>query len=127
MFARLDPSATSYEPRPPTGQADPFFLLMSQVRRVVRRRPHPLAQLVGQSPAVVLGAPIEWTRDDKADAGVFCLKFQMTTHQHYQYDYGSTGHSFEALARGELNGNGKLSRFRLSGTEAAGNPSLPQH
>jgi hypothetical protein len=48
----------------------------------------------------------------------------MRVPQRFQYDYHSTGHTFEALAHGDLNGDGKLSRFRLIGTEAAGKPSL---
>jgi hypothetical protein len=66
----------------------------------------------------------EWTRDEQTNAGFWCLKFQMRVPQRFQYDYHSTGHTFEALAHGDLNGDGKLSRFRLIGTEAAGKPSL---
>lgn len=66
----------------------------------------------------------DWTRDQKANAGFACLKFELSQPQYYQYDYRSTGHTFEAIARGDLDGDGKLSLFRMRGTEAGGKPVL---
>ena len=66
----------------------------------------------------------DWFRDKSANAGFSCLKFEMTQPQYYQYDYRSTGHTFETTARGDLNGDGKLSLFTLRGKEAGGKPVL---
>ena len=64
-------------------------------------------------------APSEW----KDNAGWTCLRFHMRDPQFYQYNYvatpptggGDTGDSFECIARGDLNGDGVLSTFRMLG------------
>ncbi len=66
--------------------------------------------------------PASWA----ADAGWKCLKFSMKDPQYYQYQYLTTGdgsadgHGFDAVARGDLNGNGVNSEFKLSGKVQGG-------
>jgi type IV pilus assembly protein PilA len=66
--------------------------------------------------------PAAWNVDQPTNAGFACLKFTMDQPQYYMYGYsltgaGSTvGNSFAATAQGDLNGDGTLSLFQLSGT-----------
>ena len=57
----------------------------------------------------------EWQKDAAANAGFACLKFEMTSPQYFQYDYAATASTFTVRARGDLNGDGKLSTFELKG------------
>jgi type IV pilus assembly protein PilA len=62
----------------------------------------------------------EWNVDSAINAGFSCLKFSVDQPQYYIYSYsvqGSshTGDSFTASARGDLNGDGVLSLFQLTG------------
>jgi hypothetical protein len=59
--------------------------------------------------------PAEWQLDKDAHAGFACLGFEMSSPQYYQYDYQSTGTAFTATARGDLNGDGQLSSFTVTG------------
>ena len=59
--------------------------------------------------------PTEWKTDSARDAGFACLKFEMTSPQYFQYDYKATATGFVATAHGDLNGDGKLSTFELTG------------
>jgi len=66
-------------------------------------------------------APGEWAVDASRNAGFACLKFSMDMPQYYLYTYRATGGSapgdtFEAIANGDLNGDGVTSEFRLGGT-----------
>jgi len=67
----------------------------------------------------------DWTVDQPTNAGFYCLKFSMDAPQYYMYSYALTGagttagDSFTATAQGDLNGDGVLSLFQLSGTIAA--------
>ncbi len=65
----------------------------------------------------------DWNVDEKANpvAGFACLKFSMDMPQYYMYAYSITGSgsnpgdSFTASAQGDLNGDGVLSLFQLTG------------
>ena len=71
-------------------------------------------------------ASSDWQMDRVANAGFYCLKFEISQPQYYQYDYkrtGSgllTGDSFEAIAHGDLNGDGVTSTFSVRGQIGAG-------
>jgi type IV pilus assembly protein PilA len=63
-------------------------------------------------------APADW--GGSMDAGWQCLGFEMNDPQHFQYDYNATGTTavgsiFEALAMGDLDGDGKLSTYSMRG------------
>ena len=64
--------------------------------------------------------PSEWAAGD-ANTGWKCLRFTMDEPQYYQYSYkssgttGANGDTFQAIANGDLNGNGTLSTFELDG------------
>ncbi|MBK7586327.1 MAG: prepilin-type N-terminal cleavage/methylation domain-containing protein [Myxococcales bacterium] len=71
-------------------------------------------------------SPSDWNLDTATQGkGFACLRFTMTDPQFFQYDYksstddwaqaGADGTTFDAIARGDLNGDGVLSDFRLSG------------
>ncbi len=62
----------------------------------------------------------DWEVDKASDAGFYCLRFSMTTPQHYQYDYKATATGFTVTARGDLDGDGVFSEFRLDGTLVGG-------
>ncbi len=65
----------------------------------------------------------DWNRDAAANAGFSCLRFEMAMPQYYQYDYDTTGSAsrqapgdgFHAIAKGDLDGDGKTSSFVLGG------------
>ena len=59
----------------------------------------------------------DWNKDVAANVGFACLKFSMDAPQYYMYTYGipSTS-SFDAIANGDLNGDGVLSTFAISGS-----------
>ncbi len=67
-----------------------------------------------------MSMPTEWT-SDPPDTGFTCLRFIMDAPQYYMYGYSRTGKgsaegdSFTATARGDLDGDGVLSRFELTG------------
>ncbi len=60
-------------------------------------------------------SPAEWNTGD-ANNGWKCLRFTMDQPQYYMYKYASTTGSFQAIANGDLNGDGTLSTFELDGT-----------
>jgi type IV pilus assembly protein PilA len=69
-------------------------------------------------------SPNDWAVDAPRNAGFACLKFAMNMPQYYRYTYrakggSSPGDAFEALAEGDLNGDGITSEFRLDGTIGA--------
>lgn len=57
----------------------------------------------------------DWERDAKRDAGFACLKFEMIAPQYFQYEYEATATGFTARAHGDLNGDGLVSTFTISG------------
>jgi type IV pilus assembly protein PilA len=65
--------------------------------------------------------PSEWNVDEGTNAGFACLKFSMDQPQYYLYSYAlsgsgsNAGDSFTAAAQGDLNGDGTLSLFQITG------------
>ena len=57
----------------------------------------------------------DWERDAKREAGFACLKFEMTAPQYFQYEYEATAAGFTARAHGDLDGDGQVSTFVISG------------
>jgi type IV pilus assembly protein PilA len=68
----------------------------------------------------------EWNVDMAGNSGFACLKFSMDMPQYYMYSYGITGtgaaagNSFTATAQGDLNGDGVLSLYQLTGSISTG-------
>jgi len=65
--------------------------------------------------------PSEWTVDAAGNSGFACLKFTMDAPQYYMYSYGvsgsgAAGNSFTGQAQGDLNGDGVLSLYQISGS-----------
>jgi type IV pilus assembly protein PilA len=65
-----------------------------------------------------MSAPSDWA--GSATAGWKCLRFTIDVPQYYQYGYTASGasnpgDSFSAVAHGDLNGDGKLSTFEVTG------------
>ena len=60
-------------------------------------------------------APSDWEVDKPRDAGFSCLGFSIQFPQYYQYRYEATPSAFVASARGDRNGDGRLSVFSISG------------
>lgn len=65
--------------------------------------------------------PQEWNVDQATNGGFACLKFSMDAPQYYMYSYtvtgsgSASGDSFTAAAQGDLNGDGTLSLFQVTG------------
>jgi type IV pilus assembly protein PilA len=65
-------------------------------------------------------SPKDWDVDRPTNAGFACLKYTMDTPQYYMYSYAAKGGSnpgdtFTATAQGDLNGDGVLSLFQITG------------
>jgi type IV pilus assembly protein PilA len=69
-------------------------------------------------------SPGDWAKGEIPGAppvGFACLKFTMDAPQYYAYSFtssgtlGNTGDTFTALANGDLNGDGLLSAFSITG------------
>jgi type IV pilus assembly protein PilA len=63
----------------------------------------------------------EWNVDAAGNSGFACLKFSMDQPQYYMYMYtatvtGNAGDSFLGTANGDLNGDGVLSTFSITGS-----------
>jgi type IV pilus assembly protein PilA len=63
----------------------------------------------------------EWDADKVGNSGFSCLKFRLDEPQYFMYSYtvaGSAlpGSSFTAAAQGDLNGDGVLSLFTITGS-----------
>ncbi len=63
--------------------------------------------------------PADWEADRATNAGFACLGFSWQVPQYYQFDYEATGtpalDRFQAIARGDLDGDGVTSSFVLEG------------
>jgi type IV pilus assembly protein PilA len=64
--------------------------------------------------------PSDWELDAARDAGFACLKFSMSLPQYFLYAYKAHGASapddgFQAVADGDLDGDGTTSQFSLEG------------
>lgn len=88
---------------------------------------HPVPSSVSQVRGIkYMSSSGDWTDDSAKNAGFYCLKFEMTMPQYYQYDYKITGSgtklgdTFTAEAKGDLDGDGTTSSFSLTGTIGAG-------
>jgi type IV pilus assembly protein PilA len=63
----------------------------------------------------------EWNADEAGNSGFACLKFSIDVPQYYMYSYSiagsgtNSGDSFTAAAQGDLNGDGVLSLFQITG------------
>jgi type IV pilus assembly protein PilA len=70
--------------------------------------------------------PTEWNVDAAGNSGFACLKYSMDQPQYYMYSYSisgsgsNVGDSFTAAAQGDLDGNGVLSLFQISGAVGSG-------
>jgi type IV pilus assembly protein PilA len=66
--------------------------------------------------------PAEWNADAASSGGFACLRFAIDQPQYYMYSYSISGSgynpndSFVAAAQGDLDGNGVLSLFQISGS-----------
>jgi type IV pilus assembly protein PilA len=64
--------------------------------------------------------PSEWSTGGQ-DVGWTCVRFSMQDPQYYMYNYlatgtaGGTGDTFQAIAQGDLDGNGVPSTFEMDG------------
>ena len=70
----------------------------------------------------------EWNQGS-ATQGWRCLRFSIEHPQYYQYDYrseggGASGTTFEAIARGDLDADGTLSKFAMHGQLTTGTASV---
>lgn len=71
----------------------------------------------------------EWEIDKSVDGGFACLGFFMSIPQYYQYDYRAMGSGgsldrFQAIARGDIDGDGQSSEFVLEGRVGPGDMLL---
>jgi type IV pilus assembly protein PilA len=63
----------------------------------------------------------DWNADAAGNSGFACIKFSIDQPQYYMYSYAATGSSapgssFTATAQGDLNGDGVLSLFSVTGS-----------
>jgi len=63
----------------------------------------------------------DWMVDSATGAGFVCLKFQMDAPQYYMYSYaitgtGAPGDTYTATAQGDLNADGILSLYSITGS-----------
>ncbi len=67
-----------------------------------------------------MSSPSDWT-SDPSDTGFTCLKYTSEVPQYYMYNYTMTGKgsaegdSYSVTAEGDLNGDGVLSKFEVTG------------
>jgi prepilin-type N-terminal cleavage/methylation domain-containing protein len=62
----------------------------------------------------------DWAADSAGNSGFACIQFTIDQPQYYMYSYqsqgsGNVGDTFTATANGDLNGDGMLSTFQLTG------------
>jgi type IV pilus assembly protein PilA len=70
-------------------------------------------------------APGDWTAGDEL-TGFQCLRFSVDSPQYYQYDYQVTtaNKNFDAIAKGDLDGDGVPSKFLMQGEVRDGTVTL---
>jgi prepilin-type N-terminal cleavage/methylation domain-containing protein len=88
------------------------------------------SQTVPTTAAKIQGAkyqssPGDWNADNVGGSGFACLHFSIDEPQYYMYNYtvmgaSAIGDSFTATANGDLNGDGALSTFSLTGQIGSG-------
>jgi type IV pilus assembly protein PilA len=69
--------------------------------------------------------PADWNTDSAGGSGFSCLHFTIDAPQYYLYTYkvsgtSAVGNSFTAMANGDLNGDGVLSTFSITGSINSG-------
>lgn len=78
-----------------------------------------------------MSAPSEWEVDKAKGAGFSCLGFSMSVPQYYQYKYEVSGDAVTITATGDLNGDGKPSRFVAHAKVVGGTfqraPAIEEH
>lgn len=80
----------------------------------------PTSSSVPDVPAKIQGQKYQSDPQDWDNAGWNCLRFTMQDPQYFQYTYTATGtgaedDSFDALANGDLDGDGLTSEYKLTG------------
>jgi type IV pilus assembly protein PilA len=85
---------------------------------------------VPKDPSMIKGAKYQstsadWNTDSAGNSGFACLHFTIDQPQYYMYGYSVTGtanpgDAFTATANGDLNGDGLLSTFSLTGSINSG-------
>jgi type IV pilus assembly protein PilA len=105
-------AVAAYEGRAPGGA--PSHALCGSASRSV---PASATEIRGKK---YQSSPRDWAVDAPRNAGFACLEFSMDAPQYYMYSYRASGRtspgdSFEAMANGDLNGDGVLSTFTLKG------------
>ena len=78
------------------------------------------ASIAAVSGKKYMSTPSDWSADAAKNAGFACLKFEKSDPQYYQYDYKKTASGFDAIAHGDLNGNGVTSEFKVTGQVIGG-------
>lgn len=78
------------------------------------------------APGAIKGAkyqssPADWNTDAAGNSGFSCLHFTIDEAQYFMYSYAAAGSSlpgdsFTATANGDLNGDGVLSTFQVTGS-----------
>jgi type IV pilus assembly protein PilA len=89
----------------------------SLCKSATKKVPSSASDIMGKK---YMSSPSDWSSDPD-DAGFTCLKFTNDTPQYYMYNYTMTGKgsdegdSYSVTAEGDLNGDGVLSKFELTG------------
>ena len=111
-------AAMAFEREPASSGATLHRLCPSASRSV----PDSVVKVSGKK---YLSSAAEWQVDATRHAGFACLGFSLASPQYYLYTYkargwGGAGDGFEATAIGDLNGDGKTSLFKISGSVPTG-------
>ena len=111
-------AAMAFE-REPTSSGGTLHRLCPSASRTV---PDSIVKVSGKK---WVSSAAEWQVDAARRAGFACIGFSMSSPQYYVYSYkahgwGAAGDGFEATAIGDLNGDGRTSLFKITGTVTAG-------
>jgi type IV pilus assembly protein PilA len=91
--------------------------LNSLCKSATKKVPSSASDIMGKK---YMSSPSDWS-SDPADTGFTCLKYTNDVPQYYMYNYtmtgkgGEEGDSYSVTAEGDLNGDGVLSKFELTG------------